>query len=261
VRRTAGSYDEALADYATAIKLSPPFHEAHYNRADLLRELGDEDGALRDIDYAIVLDPDHVDSRVNRVDLLLERGETERAHADIDAGLELDPSNANLLSARGSLLADAGDIDAAYASYTAALTEDPTFAAAWANRAVVSYSADRPADAVADLDRAIALADDPWLRVNRAIALQDLNEHRRAVADLNIAVAVLADGDPDLLYRRGVSRHALGDTDGALADWSAHLRAYSPGGSSPYAEEIKLRAGGLLTGDLVVRAKIPENVS
>jgi tetratricopeptide (TPR) repeat protein len=261
VRRTAGAYDEALADYATAIKLSPPFHEAHYNRADLLRELGDEDGALRDIDYAIVLDPDHVDSRVNRVDLLLERGETERAHADIDAGLELDPSNANLLSARGSLLADAGDIDAAYASYTAALTEDPTFAAAWANRAVVSYSADRPADAVADLDRAIALADDPWLRVNRAIALQDLNQHRRAVADLNIAVAVLEDGDPDLLYRRGVSRHALGDADGALADWSAHLRAYSPGGSSPYAEEIKLRAGGLLTGDLVVRAKIPENVS
>jgi tetratricopeptide (TPR) repeat protein len=209
VRRTAGRYDEALADYATAIRLSPPFHEAHYNRADLLRELGDADGALRDLDYAVVLDPDNVDTRVNRADLLLERGETQRARADIDAGLELDPGNANLLTARGSLLEESGDADAAYASYTAALTQDPAFAAAWANRAVLCYSAGRAADAVADLDQAIVLADDPWLRLNRAIALHDLDEDQRAVADLDIAVAALG------------------------------------------AEEVRLRAGDLLPGDLV----------
>jgi tetratricopeptide (TPR) repeat protein len=193
VYRSAGRYDEALADYATAIRLSPPFHEAHYNRADLLRELGDADGALRDLDYAIVLDPAHVDSRVNRVDLLLERGETARAWADVDAGLELDPGNANLLTARGSLLAEAGDADAACASYTAALTAEPGYAAAWANRAVLSYAAGRAADAVADLDEAIGLTDDPWLRLNRAIALRDLDEHQRAAADLDIAVAALGD--------------------------------------------------------------------
>jgi tetratricopeptide (TPR) repeat protein len=261
VHRAAGRHQEALADYATAIALSPPFHEAHYNRADLLRELGDADGALRDLDYAVLLDPAHVDSRVNRVDLLLERGATAQARADIDAGLELDPGNANLLSARGSLLAESGDTDAAHASYTAALTEDPAFAAAWANRAVLSYCAGRVADAVADLDQAIGLADDPWLRLNRAIALQDLDEHQRAVADLDIAVAALGDADPDLLYRRGVSRHALGDMDGALGDWSAHLMAYGAEGGSPYAGEIRLRAGGLLTGDLVAGARLPENVS
>ena len=261
VRRAAGQYEEALADYATAMRLNPPFHEAHYNRADLLRELGDDDGALRDLDYAIVLDPDHIDSLVNRADLVLARGEPERARADIDAGLELDPGNANLLCALGSLLADSGDTDAAYASYTAAVAEDQAFVAAWANRAVLSYSVGRPADAVADLDRAIALADDPSLRVNRAIALQDLDEHRRAVADLDIAIAALDGGDPDLLYRRGVSRHALADFDGASADWRAHLRAYGPGSTSPHAEEIRLRAGDLMAGDLIGRAKQPENVS
>jgi tetratricopeptide (TPR) repeat protein len=247
VRRTAGEHDGALADYATAIRLSPPFHEAHYNRADLLRELGDDDGALRDLDYAIVLDPAHVDSLVNRVDVLLERGEAERARADIDAGLALDPGNANLLTARGSMLADLGAQDAAYASYTAALTEDPAYVAAWANRAVLAYSAGRPAAAVADLDQAIGLADDPWLRVNRAIALQDLDEHRRALADLDIAVAVIGDEDPSLLYRRGVSRHALADLDGALADWSAHLGAYGPCEGSPHTEEIRRLVGARLT--------------
>jgi tetratricopeptide (TPR) repeat protein len=261
VYRSAGRYDEALADYATAIALSPPFHEAHYNRADLLREMGDADGALRDLDYAVVLDPAHVDSRVNRVDLLLERGDTERARADIDAGLALDPDNANLLSARGALLAESDDADAAHASYTAALTADPAFAAAWANRGVLSYSAGRTSDAVADLDQAIGLADDPWLRLNRAVALQDLGEHQRAVADLDVAVAALGDGDPDLFYRRGASRHALGDIDGALDDWSAHLRAYGDGGGSPHAAEIRLLAGGLVTGDLVAGARVPERVS
>jgi tetratricopeptide (TPR) repeat protein len=191
VHRSLGRPAEALADYATAIALSPPFHEAHYNRADVRRETGDADGALRDLDYAVVLNPEHVDSHVNRVDLLLEAGETERARAGIDAGLELDPGNANLLSARGSLLAESGDTDGAFASYTAALTADPGFAAAWANRAVLSYSAGRAAEAVADLDQAIGLADDPWLRLNRAIARQDLGEHQRAAADLDIAVAAL----------------------------------------------------------------------
>jgi tetratricopeptide (TPR) repeat protein len=183
VRRAAGLTDEALADYATAIKLSPPFHEAHYNRADLLCELGDDTGALRDLDYAIVLEPGHVDSLVNRAGLLLEQGETERASADIDAGLELDPGNAHLLCARGSLLADSGDTDAAYASYDAALTRDPAFATAWANRAALSHAAGRLADAIADLDQAIALADDPALRANRAIALRDLGERSPAAAE------------------------------------------------------------------------------
>jgi tetratricopeptide (TPR) repeat protein len=201
VYKSAGRYAEALADYATAIELSPPFHEARYNRADLLREMGDADGALRDLDYAVALDPAHVDSRVNRVDLLLERGDTERARADVDAGLELDPGNANLLSARGSLLAESGEVDAAYASYTAALTADPGLAAAWANRAVLSYSAGRAADAAADLDQAIGLADDPWLRLNRAIALRDLGEHRRAAADLDIAVTAL--GAEEVRLRAG----------------------------------------------------------
>lgn len=255
-RRAAGRYADALADYAEAIRLSPPFHEAHFNRADLLRELGEEDGALRDLDYAIELEPAHVDSRVNRADLLLACGEVERASADIEQGLILDPANANLLSARGALLAESGDTKAALASYTAALQQDPGFVAAWANRAILSYSDGRFAAAVDDLDHAIQLADDAALRANRAIALQDLGDHRRAIEDLDIAVAALGAEDPDLLYRRGASRYAVHDIDGAMADWRAHLAAYAPGGTSPYTAQIQLRSG-----DLIARAEVPESVA
>ncbi|MDJ0347533.1 tetratricopeptide repeat protein [Streptomyces sp. H10-C2] len=244
--RAAGQYAQALDDYAAAIRLSPPFHEAHFNRADLLRELGDDEAALRDLDYALDIEPDHVDSIVNRADLLLACGEMERARADIERGLALDPRNVNLLAAQGSLLADSGDTEGAYAKYTAALAEDPAFVAAWANRAVLAYSTDRPAQAVADLDEAIRLTDDPALRANRAIALQELGHHDRAIEDLDTAIAAIGDQNPELLYRRGVSRQSTNDTAGALDDWRAHLAAYGPGETSPYLKEIELQAGDLI---------------
>ncbi|WP_086668157.1 tetratricopeptide repeat protein [Lentzea kentuckyensis] len=236
VRRAAGREAEALEDYAAAIRLSPPFHEAHYNRADLLRELGDDEGALRDLDYALVLEPDHVDSLVNRVDLLLENGELARAAADVEHGLALDPQNARLLSARGGLHAEAGEHDAAWADYSAALAEDPALVAAWANRAVLAFTTGRPVQAVDDLTAAIRLADNGMLRVNRAIALQAMGNHRQAVRDLDAALAAGAD-DPDVLYLRGVSRQALGDDAGARADWEAHLAAYGDE-ISPHAGQI-----------------------
>ncbi|MFB7600919.1 tetratricopeptide repeat protein [Streptomyces sp. NPDC056160] len=238
--RALGRPENALADYAEAIRLSLPFHQAHFNRADLLRELGDHEGARRDLDYAVLLDPTHLDSLTNRADLLLDLGLFDRAAEDIAAGLALEPADARLLAARGSLLAEAGDTDAALASFTAALDADPTLTAAWANRAVLHYTAGRPADSAGDLDRAIALDPDPALHANRALALQELGDHGRALADLDIAVAALGDEDPDLFYRRGASRRALGDLDGADADWRTHLAAYGPGEVSPFAAEIDL---------------------
>ena len=239
-RRAAGRFAEALEDYAVAIRLSPPFHEAHFNRADLLRELGEEEAALRDLDYAAILDPSHVDTLVNRADLLIALGELERAADDVRAGLALDAKNVRLLCAQGTLLAESEQAEAAFASFTAALEADPQFAPAWANRAVLAYSAGRPADAVDDLDHAVELGDDPMLRANRALALADLGEPARALADLDIAVPALADEDPDLLYRRGSARHALGDAEGARADWAAHLAAYDElGETSPFAAELR----------------------
>lgn len=237
-RRANGQFEAALADYAEALRLSPPFHEAHFNRADLLRELGDEEGALRDLDYAAILDPSHVDTLVNRADLLMALGEIDRAKADVEAGLALDSKNANLLCAQGTLLAESEEVEAAFSSFTAALESDPSFVAAWVNRAVLSYSAGRPTEAVDDLDHAIDLADDPVLRGNRALALHDLGAYERALADLDIAIPVLADEDPDLLYRRGAVRLALGETDGAYADWRDHLAAYGTEEASPFVEQI-----------------------
>ncbi|WP_052441168.1 tetratricopeptide repeat protein [Streptacidiphilus anmyonensis] len=285
--RALGAYEAAFADYAESVRLTPPFHEAHYNRADLLRELGRTDEALADLDYAIEIEPEHVDSLINRADLRLARGDADGARADISRGLELEPSNPHLLAARGALLAETGDPQGALADYGAALAADPTLVPAWVNRAVLWYSMGRSADAVADLDQALALDGDlTELRFNRAVALQELGEHRRALADLEVVAAqfaepaepaepgVAADGiggaggtgeagqvggpgepgdaggpDPEVLYRRGLSRHALGDVEGAADDWRAHLAAYPGPEGSPFAKEIEA-LNGAQAGDL-----------
>lgn len=252
-RRNAGLYAEALEDYATAIRLNPPFHEAHYNRADLLRELGDEEGALRDLDYALELEPDHLDSLINRADLLLSMGRGPDARADVEHGLKLDPGNARLLAARGALLAEAGEDEAAGEAYGAALEADRTLVAAWANRAVLAYGNGRVEQAVADLTEAIGLTDEPSLRANRALAYQDLGRHREALGDLDAALAAGAE-DPDLLYRRGMSRHALGDTAAARADWLEHLARCGDSGS-PYRERIDALNGAPLS------AQSPQSVA
>lgn len=137
------------------------------------------------------------------------------------------------------MLEEAGDAEGALASYSAALAVDPAFVVARANRAVLLYSRGRVAEAVDDLDHAIAADDDPALRVSRAIAFQDLGAHDRALADLDVAVDAFGTDNPELFYRRGVSRHALGDVEGARADWRAHLAAYGPGDPSPYAAGIE----------------------
>lgn len=238
VRRSAGDDVHALSDYATAISLTPPFYEAHYNRADLFRELGLEQDALRDLSYALELEPEHVDSLASRADVLLALGDLDGAAADIHAGLRLEPSNANLLAAQASLLAERGDVQAALEGYSDALAQNPRLIAAWVNRAVLSYSHGRLRESIADLDKALALGDAGALRVNRAVALQDLGEHERAIEDFDIALGCDDVDRADVLYRRGVSRYALDDVPGAWADWRAHLAGFGPGTWSPHAEEI-----------------------
>jgi tetratricopeptide (TPR) repeat protein len=259
LRRDAGWYEGAFEDYDRAVRLSPPFFEVYVNRADMLRELGDDEAALRDLDYALELEPDRIDPLVNRAEILLAQGETQRAAADIAHGLTVEPGNARLLSARRALV-DAGDADSAYwgalpagaghadrawASYAAAPREDADLAA-WTNPAVRAHSLGRTAEAIDDLDHAIRLADDPVLRVNRAIALQELGDHPRALADLDAALAENGADDPELLYRRGASRHATGDITGARADWRAHLAAYGAARFSPHLDEIRRHEADLV---------------
>lgn len=188
-----GRDDDAIADYETAMRVGPPFPEAYYNRAEVRFNRGDQEGALADLDYALELDPDFVDALVNRAGLLAARGEYERARADAEAGLASDPGNPYLLCALGQVESEAGDAGRAWAAFEEALRREPTLAAAWAGRGMLAYELGKVEDAIADLDRAVRLSEEPSLLFNRAMALRAAGREREAVDDLTRALEL----DPD----------------------------------------------------------------
>lgn len=195
----------------------PPFEEAHFNRGATRLDLGDLDGAVADFERVIELNPANLDARLNLASVLVDQGDADRARAEVRVALVADPTHPHLLCLSGRLLSEAGDPVAAEAALVEALRHDPTLAEAWAlrgelafaggdlaaarvhldraaeldpsapvlyNRAVVAEAQGRYADAVADLDRFLALADDDEARQRRAACLDagSLTDDRRPLA-------------------------------------------------------------------------------
>jgi tetratricopeptide (TPR) repeat protein len=249
VHKAMGNLDAALRDLDRAIELSVAFTDAYYNRADIRADLGEDDLAIADLTTLLEIDPDYTDARLNRAVLLMGAGDLEAADTDLRLALAAKPDSAELWSAQALLRSEQGDETGALAGYAAALERDPKLVQVYANRAVLHFTAGRVAEAVADLDVAVDLADSPALRVNRGIGRHDLGDYRGAVADYDEALG----GDDvdvvEVLYRRGLSHHAGGDRTRAATDWSEHLwLAAECGEPSEHVEEIARLTGGELGG-------------
>lgn len=249
--RARGDLDGALRDLNRAIELNVAFADAYYNRADIRLELGEEKTALADLEAVLDVDPDHVFALLSRAALLIAAGDLDAAEADIARGLAVSPRNANLWSAQGLLRGEQGAQAEALECYATALALDPELVEVHGNRAVLHFCAGRVAEAIADLNRAVALSDAAVLRVNRAIARQALGDDEAAIRDFDAALAMPDADVADVLFRRGLSHHALGRRDLASADWDRHLQAVAERGEvCEHADEIAgLRAGRSETGD------------
>src|SRR5260221_1091133 len=117
----------------------------------------------------------------------------------------------------------------------------PTSATYLEMRASLLFGLNRLAEGRADYDRAVELADRPYLRFERADVLCALGEDDAALADLDRAIA---EQPTNLQFypRRALARRARGRVGEARADVD-HAVASSRGGSS----ERYARAAVLLT--------------
>lgn len=205
LRFQTGDAEGALADYAQAELLGPPFVELFHNRAEVLAALGDLAGAVRSLDRALELDPTALESVITLASLLLDAGLPDRPADTVAAlvreGLEAHPDQPRLLFLLGRALAEMDDAEGAVTVFDRALSLDPSLHPALVARAVLAFGAARYAEALRDLDAAVALAGD----------------------------------DPDLLYNRGCVHEALGDPRSALTDY---LRALTlPGCDADLLQE------------------------
>jgi len=207
--RRLGRYDEAAADYATAMRLSPPFPEIYYNRGDLRLSAGDEEGALADFSYALELDPGLVDAYVNRAGMYLANGSVGLARQDAVAGLRYDPGNAHLHAVIGGVLVASADSLAAIAAFDQALAADPGLVAAWAGRAEAQLQAGDSPGAIDSLTRALEVTEDAALLFNRAAAYGSAERWADAKADLTRA-RELDPEDPEISAELSACEGRLG---------------------------------------------------
>lgn len=209
-----GREDEALAAYDAFFELGGAW--AVRNKQETLAALGiyggPVDGVLRpELREAL--------AACVREQCLLQL--TEATHVQDTSGGDAD-ANGNADCRQGQDYMNAYRFDAATESFTACIEngglQGPALGYAHYLRAM-SYRWNRaPQRALADLDRAVALApDEQLLFTERANIHSMLGNPAAAAADLGIALAI-APADPSLYLLRSAALRQLGRTDAALAD-------------------------------------------
>ncbi len=174
-------YEQAVGDFAEAIRLDDTFAKAWYERARAYEALGDEERGRQDREAGRRIDPDHW------------------AHACLDAMRAKQMSEALQMSDE-------------------ALRLQPHFALAARLRAILHLDADRLDAAIADFDLALKVEpEQPDVRRDRGMALLRTGRLDAAIADFNAALSRQR-YDALTLYGRGLARQRRGDADGGAAD-------------------------------------------
>jgi len=251
VRMSRGQYRDALQDFDAAIAADPQDNATLQMRASVRLRCGDRDGARADLDRAVAAAPDDMTALANRADLRLECGDAAGARADVDACLRREASGWRALVVQSKLQEAAGTVaealatieraitapDCGAAAYmhrakmridrgdhaggeadlTTAVERDPTIADAWVKRAAVRWVGQRGAEALADVERALALERSMRAFLLRAQLRLARGEVDGAIADCDEALRE-EPGRREAFECRAGARLRKGDADGAIAD-------------------------------------------
>jgi tetratricopeptide (TPR) repeat protein len=103
--------------------------------------------------------------------------------------------------------------------WTQLIKEFPSNPAVWSNRGNARVSQNKLEEAIADFDRAIALAPDaPDPYLNRGAALEGKKEYEAAIADYNKVLELKPD-DAMAYNNRGNAKGGMGNWEEALVDY------------------------------------------
>jgi tetratricopeptide (TPR) repeat protein len=219
----AGKNDQALADYAAAIKLKRDFAFAYYDRGVLLARIGKIDEAIADFDAAIKFKPDFSAAYNDRGTLWWNKGDRDRAMADYEMAVKLDPKDARAAFNRGAALAAKGDDKLAMADFDTAVKLDPAFVVALIGRGNLWAKLKEPRKAIVDYDAALGLEPGNLTALlNRGNQWDLERDHKRAIADFDAALKIDAKFVPALngkawtMLRAGQPSEALPHVNAAL---------------------------------------------
>ncbi|MDP8322029.1 MAG: tetratricopeptide repeat protein [Candidatus Stygibacter australis] len=204
-----GEHGKAIADFTSAIKVSPSSADAYNNRGNEYGELRDYEAGIVDLNMAIKLRPGFVEAYNNRAHLYMSAGMFAESEADFTEAITRDPDYATGWYNRGNLYRKTGEYDKAIADYDQVVKLDPNMATAYNNRGTSYSMSGRNQQAISDFNQALAL--DPGnlsFLNNRGNAWKDLDDTQKALEDFNQAIRINP-GYSNAYHNRAVVYYSL----------------------------------------------------
>ncbi len=208
---------EAVACYGTCIALRPEFPFSWVNRGIVQVRREQYDQAVADFDRAEALRPDWSEPPLNRAVADLARNDTDAAIRDIARALGRGAPEGRALFLRAEARRKAGDAEGARRDVEEGLRREPTDAPGWFARGIARMESD-PAAALEDFRSALKL--NPRLLSalqNCAYLLCELKRDDEALALLDRVVALYPDFAP-ARSSRGVLLAIKGDREAAIRE-------------------------------------------
>jgi tetratricopeptide (TPR) repeat protein len=218
--QTLGDFDKAVDDYRTAVRLLPSFAPAHAALGVVLKAK-DPNAALAEFSRALELDAQST-ALNSRASLYLSLGQFEAAIRDFDALITRDSADGLAYLNRGVAKERQGNLQGALEDYGRSIDVAPT-ASAHFDRANLYVQLDRPEQALADFNAALAL--DPK-NIKALLGRADMNYGARRLTESLADYTRVVDVQPknaEVFFKRGSVYFDMGDFAAAYRDYSVSL--------------------------------------
>ena len=206
-----GNYPAALADFQQALQINPNFTEAYICQSIIHYYQGDYQGAITDCNQVLQINPRNVDAYNNRGLNRIALGDYQKAIADFNQVLEIEPNHTKAYLNRGYSRLQSDDNWGAIQDFDQALRLDPQAA-----KVYLKNLADT-------LNNEPEVIKEPNQQLTQGLLIQgnlryESGDYQAAIQAYN-QVLSLDPNNSEAYNRRSTARSALGDYEGAFADF------------------------------------------
>lgn len=226
----AGRFEQAVAQYAEALRAHPRYAAAQNNMGSAYFALGRNDEAVAAFKRAIEIAPGYAQAHFNLALMFIKLGRADDANRELDLA-------ARAYLAEGEKQFAAGRHAEAEESFKGLLRIDPKYAPAHLRLGMIYNTADRFAEAARSLETAVGLQpDDAEGHENLAESLYGLKKYADAFASADKAARLKPDS-AGAHYVAGLALAALGRRDEALQR-HARLKELNAAEYAQYLQEV-----------------------
>jgi tetratricopeptide (TPR) repeat protein len=252
-----------IRQLSTLLASESPNIEAHLERGKLNLEENQLAIAIADFTRILDLSPEQVEVLALRAQCYLKNGQITAALADINQSLNLQPDNCNHLAIAAKIHAENKNWPSAIEELTKAINLQPNETDTLISRGYYLLQAEKYHEAIVDCTKVIESgAKEAVAYNNRAKANIFLNRHAEALPDLETAIALDSENYPIFFYNLGCTQAILGNHQEAVAQISIAIKMESTEAKYYVARAESydnLKAQSLAEADRKLAARLLQN--